>query len=222
MNMQQRPPEHKVTAPPPPPAPGGQSLEGGCGQGGLRARAPSPNTEPRVPQGGGTREVADLPPRAPQEPSHTRLPSRGAGLGAHPHSRGSEGIPRPPRHPHSTPLPPLLPGLASLRPTGCTATPTPSLQQDPRPLVLLSAGARAGRGLRKEISALTKLLTWCGKSHWQFKYIYIWHRLSVGIMVRISVERHHKEQCRYNTVFSSAAATSVRHLPSGSRNTLQT
>lgn len=65
MNMQQRPPEHKVTAPPPPPAPGGQSLEGGCGQGGLRARAPSPNTEPRVPQGGGTREVADLPPPGP-------------------------------------------------------------------------------------------------------------------------------------------------------------
>lgn len=65
MNMQQRPPEHKVTAPPPPPALGGQSLEGGCGQGGLRARAPSPNTEPRVPQGGGTREVAVLPPPGP-------------------------------------------------------------------------------------------------------------------------------------------------------------
>lgn len=53
MNMQQRPPEHKVAAPPPPPAPGGQSLEGGCGQGGPRARAPSPNTEPRFLRVGG-------------------------------------------------------------------------------------------------------------------------------------------------------------------------
>lgn len=78
-------------------------------RGGLRAGgAPSPGTEPQhrapVPQGGGTREVADLPPPGPLRSPHAPACPRGEqGLGPAPTARALRGSPDP-RGTHTAPL----------------------------------------------------------------------------------------------------------------------